>query len=438
MRTGRLRLTVYLGAMVIVFVIGGLFASFQIVESLPTAELRAMTRLAAERMVADRHDPARLRADLDELGRTRLVVTLYDAERRLMGSSAAAPLPASWIDHPGQRSRLTVVHEIREDGRLIAYAICDARPPPLRRLLTGLAVLLAALVLLVVVIVRHVGGPMQRIAGAARRFGRGDLTARAGLGRKDELGEVGRAFDEMADRVTQLMSTQRELMANVSHELQTPLARIQVAVDLMTDGIDHQAKELLPEVAADLGEVERLIEDMMTLARFDLAHAEGLAAGAPLRCEVAAVGALVERAAARFRATHAERTLVVTATAPLPSLWLDPVLVLRVLDNLLENARKYSEADTPIVLAARPTDDGVELAITDRGIGIDAADLPQVFMPFFRTDRSRSRATGGVGLGLGLARRVIEAHGGTIAIASEPNAGTTVTCTLPRRTPPPA
>jgi signal transduction histidine kinase len=431
-RTGRLRLTGYLGAMVLVFVIGGLFAAFMIVESLPSAELRALTRHASEQLYTHRGDPARFRTDFDELARTRLAITLYDADHRLIASSVEPPLPARMIDDPDARPPLTFVHPLREGDRVVAYAICAAQRPPLRRLLTGLAVLLAALVLLVVLIARHVGQPMERIADAARRFGRGELSARAGLGRKDELGEVGRAFDEMADRVTLLMTTQRELMANVSHELQTPLARIQVAVDLMTDGVDGQAKELLPEVAVDLGEVERLIEDMMTLARFDLAHAEGLAAGAPLRREPTALAELTERAAARFRTTHAQRRLDFTVAAPLPTLAIDPVLMLRVLDNLLDNARKYSEPDTAIALEARATTDGgVAITVRDRGIGIDADDLARVFTPFFRTDRSRSRKTGGVGLGLGLARRVVEAHGGAIALASTPNQGTTVTVTLP-------
>jgi two-component system, OmpR family, sensor kinase len=103
------------------------------------------------------------------------------------------------------------------------------------------------------------------------------------------------------------------------------------------------------------------------------------------------------------------------------------VLVRRVIDNLLENARKYSEPDTSILLFADSFEQFVRVEISDRGIGIDATDLRRIFTPFFRTDRSRTRSTGGVGLGMVLARRVIEAHGRSIRVASQPNRGTTVT-----------
>ncbi|MEZ4398474.1 MAG: ATP-binding protein [Kofleriaceae bacterium] len=435
-RTPRLRLAAYLGAMVILFVVGGLFASFLLLRSMPTAEFRTMSRLMAERLVQHADDPAQLRADLADLTPTRLQVTVFGRDRAVLASSVVPPLSADLIDHPDRFGDLTAVHAVT-DGDRFAYVVSVVPPPTMRQLAVGMAILLAALLLLVALIVRHVGTPLQRIAGAARRFGRGDLTARAGLTRKDELGEVGRAFDEMAARVTLLMNTQRELMANVSHELQTPLARVQVAVDLMLDGVDDQAKELLPEISRDLGEVERLIEDTMSLARFDLANAEGLAAGAPLRREPTDVAALVARAAARFRTLHPDRRLEVDADRRLPSLTLDPVLVLRVLDNLLENARKYSEPDTAITLSATAGAATLELAVTDRGIGIDAADLDKVWMPFFRTDRSRNRATGGAGLGLALARRIVVAHGGAIAITSTPDQGTRVTLTLPLATSPP-
>lgn len=430
---GRLRLTGYLGAVVLVFVLGGLLAALYVVESVPTGEVRAMSRHVAARLIEHRADPAQLQADLDELAATRVAFTVYDADRRLLGSSVAPPLSPRLIDRPDERGRLTFIHEVREDGRLLGTVVVDGRPPRVRTLLIGLLVLLVMLGLLVLVIVRHVGAPLQRIATAARRFGDGDLSARAGLTRKDELGEVGRTFDQMAERVTLLMNTQRELMANVSHELRTPLARVQVAVDLMLDGVDDRAKELLPEISGDLAEVERLIEDVMTLARFDLAQAEGAAAGAPLRREVTALAPLVTRAAARFRVLHPERELAVVGLDALPTLSVDPVLVLRVLDNLLENASKYSERGTAIELRAAADGAGASVTVTDHGIGIDPDDLPRVFTPFFRTDRSRSRATGGAGLGLGLARRVVLAHGGTIGIRSEPNLGTSVTFTLPAR-----
>jgi two-component system, OmpR family, sensor kinase len=429
MRTGRLRLAVYVGAFAVLFVVGGLFLAFQTVRRRPQPTFKAVTYQVVQNLARQIGEPARLRADLTALSRTQLEVSLYGADRHLIASSVLPPLAPALDDDDEDSTRFTHWVPLPDGGRVLG--VCNVRDPLLNELLLPLLVLLASLTGLAIVITRHVGTPLQRLADAARRFGRGELSARARIDRKDELGEVGSTFDEMADRVTSLMSAQRELMANVSHELQTPLARVQVAVDLMLDGVSDQVKLLLPEISSDLGEVERLIDDVMTLARLDLAHAEGQAAVAPLRPETVSMSNLVERAATRFRSLHPNRALEIRTNPALPELSIDPVLVRRVIDNLLENARKYSEPDTSILLFADAFERFVRVEISDRGIGIEATDLKRVFTPFFRTDRSRTRATGGVGLGMVLARRVIEAHGGSIRIASQPNRGTTVTFELP-------
>ncbi len=139
----------------------------------------------------------------------------------------------------------------------------------------------------------------------------------------------------------------------------------------------------------------------------------------------------MEKAAARFRSQHKTHELCTQVEASLPTLQADSVLLRRVIENLLDNARKYSEPGSPIRMTATQETGEVLITVTDLGIGLEEADLKQVFTPFFRSDRSRSRATGGVGLGLVLARRVIEAHGGTIELISTPGRGTTVRLTLP-------
>jgi signal transduction histidine kinase len=235
----------------------------------------------------------------------------------------------------------------------------------------------------------------------------------------------------MADRVAELMGSQQELMANVSHELRTPLSRIQVAVDLVTDGKSEQVKDLVPDIAPDLAELERLLDDVMTVAKLDLSRSRAAGSVVPLRVQSVSLETLLREAVSRFRSQHPMRELAVEIDPDVPELSADSVLLRRVVDNLLENARKFSDHDTTIRLSARATEAGATIAIGDGGIGIDEADLPHVFTPFFRGDRSRSRATGGVGLGLALARRIVEAHGGTIDIASKPGHGTIVTLALP-------
>lgn len=273
--------------------------------------------------------------------------------------------------------------------------------------------------------------PLRKLSEAARAFGAGDLSARAALRRRDELGDVSRSFDEMADRVTELLRAERELLANVSHELRTPLARIRVALDLAAEGDAEVAQESLGEIAGDLDELERLISDILTTARLDLLDASSTKGIPPLRREHLDSGQLIEQAATRFRSAHPERALLVEQGEPLPHIDADPVLLRRVIDNLLENAHKYTEQpDAPIVLRARGGA-ALQVEVIDQGIGIASSDLPHVFRPFFRADKSRTRATGGLGLGLALSKRIVDAHSGSLSLSSVAGEGTRAVLTLP-------
>src|SRR5262249_56315920 len=156
------------------------------------------------------------------------------------------------------------------------------------------------------------------------------------------------------------------------------------------------------------GGLARLGGGVLAAARLELG---GTVRNAPaLRVEPLELGPVLERAAARFRLAHPGRRLTVDAEGPLPAVAGDAAMLTRVLDNLLDNARKYSDGESAVSLRARAGDGSVVVEIADRGIGIDPADLPHVGTPFFRGDRSRARTTGGVGLGLALARRIVAAH----------------------------
>jgi len=170
---------------------------------------------------------------------------------------------------------------------------------------------------------------------------------------------------------------------------------------------------------------------VLTAARLDLGT--GVGGIPPLRLERVDLGELCARAAARLQAAHPERPLVVAVAAELPAVEGDPVLLRRVLDNLLENAHRYAKgsADEVELHAAPGARGSVRIEIRDHGIGIAPEDLPHVFRPFFRADRSRNRATGGLGLGLALARRIVEAHHGTLALESRLGEGTRAVVLLP-------
>ena len=277
---------------------------------------------------------------------------------------------------------------------------------------------------------RWLGRPIAQLTSTAHALGAGDLTARANLDRQDELGTLGQTFDDMAVRIAQLLRAEKELLANVAHELRTPLARIRVAVDIASEGDAAAARASLGEIAVDLPELEALVDDVLTTTR--LAFDSSSPAHFVLRRTATSPVDIANVAATRCRSRWPSRQLNVVVADALPELFVDDKLVRRVIDNLLDNAHKYSpDPQQAIDLAVSATATEVQFVVTDRGSGIPAEDLTRVFDPFYRGEKSRVRSAGGVGLGLTLAKRIVDAHGGTLALQSEHGKGTVATLVLP-------
>ena len=294
--------------------------------------------------------------------------------------------------------------------------------PPLT-LLCGFLVLAIGAILTARWIVR----PIRTLTRTADAIGEGELSARSELTRQDELGVLGGRIDQMAEQIERMIANERELLANVAHELRTPLARIGVALDLANEGDGDRARASLGEIGVDVAELEVIVDDVLTALRYGVSRGASL----PLRRSRVAPGSIATAAADRMRARHPERPLEVAITPDLPEIDVDPVLFRRVVDNLLENSHKYTpEKVSPILLAVRLANARIEFEVVDRGIGIATGDLPNIYNTFFRGERSRSRETGGVGLGLTLAKRIVEAHGGSIDVSSQKGGGTTARITI--------
>jgi signal transduction histidine kinase len=290
----------------------------------------------------------------------------------------------------------------------------NARGP---RWVTPLALAMSALVLWGVagLWARRLARPLRELTRVARELGAGKLESRARLrhGARGEVGELGNALNEMAARIERQMADQRQLLAAVSHEMRSPLARLRLLVEIARE---DRARDVLTEIEAELVEMDALVEDLLAGARLDFRAvtereldpreiaaraAERLGAGAP------PVEVLGE--AGKLRA--------------------DPTLLGRAIGALLDNARKHGGGAQ--VLRVRGTPGEVRFEVDDAGPGISAADLPHVFEPFYQGG-SEAKARG-VGLGLALVQRIAQAHGGRATAENLPGAGARVTIALPRR-----
>ena len=287
-------------------------------------------------------------------------------------------------------------------------------------LTAGVAILLAAW------LSKRITAPVTALTEATQAIAQGD-TARLPVTSSDELGKMSAAFNRMTSTLETQRDLRRRLINDVSHELNTPLSVIRLEARGLRDGLQT------PESASDhiIQEVERLrglVTDLDWLAETD--HGE-------LRLTLEEVS-VYELLAAEFDLWHPQSQarrveLSLDVSADLPDMDLDRMRMSQALGNVLSNAIHSTEAGGGIVLRAGLESDGVlAISIIDDGIGIDTADLPHVFDRFYRTDQSRSRGIGGTGLGLAITRAIVEAHGGTIAIASGGlGQGVTVTIRLP-------
>ncbi len=371
-------------------------------------------------------DPAALQARLDSLAWLLYAnLAVYTADGRSMGRGGPEPPPAlSASEHaeltPGDPLHLRrpwrLALPVGEDGVYVVVSWQGQRSH--EKFVLGLLGILAVLALLSWPAARAVVRPLEAVADTARRLGEGDLAARTGLGRKDEIGALARAVDEMAERIERLVAHEKELVANVSHELRTPLARIRVALELAAE----EAPEGLAGVEDDLRELETLVEDVITTARLDLGTN-----GYALRRHALDVGGLAEAAAARFREAHQGVPLEVSV-GELPDLDGDRALLARVLHNLLENAVRHGAP--PLALTIEAGEGEAVFRVLDRGPG-PGEGAARLFDPFVRGDASRTRATGGVGLGLTLCKRIVEAHGGRIEAGDRDSGGAEFRFTLP-------
>jgi signal transduction histidine kinase len=276
---------------------------------------------------------------------------------------------------------------------------------------------------------------------AAEAISRGELDVRIDLQGKDEMAELAHTFNEMATQLQAVERKQREvenlrqdLIAWVSHDLQTPLASMQAIVEALADGVvaDMETKQRYLEIIKkDIRALSELIDDLFQMTQLD-------AGGLMLDYQEASLVDLLSDTLESFRALASQHRIVLTASiAPeVDIVYMDIRRIGRVLNNLISNALRHTQPEGSVRISAERVVGMVRVKVEDSGSGIAPQDLPYVFDRFYRGEKSRNRKTGGSGLGLAIARGIVKAHGGEITVESSLERGSTFCFTLPDRTKP--
>lgn len=276
-------------------------------------------------------------------------------------------------------------------------------------------------------ITRRVIRPVQAMAIASHRIAEGHYHERVLVQGHDELADLAGSFNTMAEALAQTEARRRALLADVAHELRTPLSGIKGYMEGLTDGVVPPDPEVFSRIGSDVGRLQRLVTDLEELSRLD-------AGALGLRRQRVVVRDLVRAAVDRLRpqAEGKGLDLAVVLDGGLPRVEVDYDRILQVLLNLIGNAVQYTPPPGSITVSVHARGAWVQVDVTDTGIGIPPEHVPHVFERFYRVDRSRSRAGGGSGLGLTIAQYLVEAHGGRIWAASPgPGSGSTFSFTLP-------
>ncbi len=272
----------------------------------------------------------------------------------------------------------------------------------------GIALVLGA------VLFTQITAPMRKLSRAASAIANGDLSQRVDIKGKDEFGELGNTFNKMAESLSQAETQRQHLMADVAHELRNPLTAIQGTLEAMQDGVLPCDPEQLDSLYSETQILNRLIGDLRLLS---LAETNQL----KLEKQEIDLNHLIDQIADRAQPLVRMKNISLETSHPGKpvKMILDPDRITQVINNLMNNAIRYTPESGKVTISTTITDiKSCRVSVTDTGPGIDPVDLPFVFDRFYRADKSRSRASGGSGLGLAIVKELVEAHGGQVMVES--------------------
>jgi len=272
--------------------------------------------------------------------------------------------------------------------------------------------------------------PLRDMAQAAQRMATGDYRQRVQPKSRDELGQLALAFNRMAGQMEGLERLRRDLVANVSHELKTPISALRAHLENLLDGVEEPNPSQLQVMLGQSERLSRLVDQLLDLSRIE-------SGDVPLSVEPLNLRALIDRVAREVEVARPERRVDMRNDVPeaFPLILADGERLHQVLFNLLDNAFRFTPAGGTVAVAASRADGFCQVQVRDTGPGIPEAHQGLVFERFYRVDPSRSREDGGTGIGLAIARSLVEAHGGQIWAEDAPGGGAMIRFTLPAEGP---
>lgn len=273
---------------------------------------------------------------------------------------------------------------------------------------------------------RHIVAPLGEVTAAARRVAKGDFRQKVKVRGSSELRELGDSFNIMAETLSHDRELRQNMVADIAHELRTPLSILQANVEAMQDGVLETSTENLTSLHQETLLLARLIEDLRTLS---------LAESGQLRFHYrdTDLKELLLRVTEGLQPQFASKNVEIALEAPdeLATVMADPDRIEQVARNLLNNAYHYTSKGGLVTVKLVPDGNGVTVSVTDTGAGIPSENLPHIFDRFYRVDRSRARTTGGSGLGLAIVKQLVEAQGGLVSANSQVGKGSTFSFYLP-------
>ncbi len=354
-------------------------------------------------------------------------IVVADSEGELLGNlynpdSPGRPLLSLWQE--GTIGTLYVIPQSSPGVGLMSFQLLFRS--------IGLFFIWGALIAVVLALImtlflsRRILAPVKAVTSVAKQLGRGDFSQRVQIADKSEIGELARTFNSMASDLERAEQLQRNMVADVAHELRTPLSNIRGYLEAVRDGMLKPEPETIRSIDEEAVLLSRLVDDLQELS---LAESGQL----KLVRHEENIGELIKQVVTAIQAQATTKGVSVSISLPdgLPAVNIDWQRIGQVLRNLLENAVAHTARGGAISVTSSQKGSWVEVSVADNGAGIPAGDLPNIFDRFYRVDKSRARATGGSGLGLTIAKRLVEAHGGSIDVQSEPGEGSSFSFTVP-------